>query len=89
MINVLLNQIHQSSLLISIIVMFLLNASLSFFWPLILNKIKPLKSYDGIQRVHEGEVPRLGGLVSYLGLLIYWLLCQNCLHQRISFFHIF
>lgn len=30
-----------------------------------------LKNYDAVQRVHMGEVPRFGGLISWLGILIY------------------
>ena len=31
------------------------------------------RKYDGIQRLHEGEVPRLGGFVFILSLIIFYL----------------
>jgi len=77
MINVFINQIHQFSLIISIIVMLALSALFSFFWPQIQTKFNFLKPYHAVQKVHEGEVPRLGGLISYLGLMTYWLLCHD------------
>lgn len=77
MINLFLSQVHQLSLIISIVVMLSLSAFFSFFWSQIQTKVTFLNVYDAVQKVHEGEVPRLGGLISYLGLMTYWLLCKN------------
>jgi UDP-N-acetylmuramyl pentapeptide phosphotransferase/UDP-N-acetylglucosamine-1-phosphate transferase len=75
MINVFINQIHQLSLIISIIVMLALSVLFSFCWPQIQAKVNFLKEYGAVQKIHEGEVSRLGGLITYLGLMTYWLLC--------------
>jgi len=77
MINALLNQIHLLSLFVSIVIMVVLNTLFSFFWPQIQAKTTLLKPYNAVQKVHDGEVARLGGLVSYVGLMAYWLLSHN------------
>lgn len=77
MIEIFITQLLQTSLLVSIGMMIALYGVIIAQWPQ-WQKSKPfLKNYQGIQRVHEGEIPRLGGLVIYIGLWVYWLLCQN------------
>ena len=74
MIDAFLNDIHQVSMISAIMFMLITNAIFSFYWPQITAKLKLLYTYHAVQKVHEGEVPRLGGLVCYCGLMIYWLL---------------
>ena len=50
--------IQQSIPLVGLMLSFVL---LQLNWNKILKKLK-LDEYDGIQRVHENEIPRLGGL---------------------------
>ena len=57
--------------------MFTLNCILSFYWQSFKNFFGPIKSYQGIQRIHQGEVSRLGGVSIYFGLATYYLLCSN------------
>ena len=55
---------------------------LTKFWIFIFN-ISNLKPYNEIQRVHENEVPRLGGIVIYLFL---WVLSfTNFIEEKIFF----
>lgn len=49
--------------------LFLLFAALSYSWSFIFKTFN-LKSYTNIQRAHENEIPRLGGLFIYLFLFI-------------------
>ena len=77
MTDIFLTEINKLSLILSITTMFILNAVFSFFWPQIHANIRFFKPYKAVQKVHEGEVSRLGGLISYLGLMIYWLLCHD------------
>ena len=77
MIEILITQLSQTSLLVSAGVMIALNVVIITQWPRWQHSKSFLKNYQGIQRVHEGEVPRLGGLVIYIGLWVYWLLCQH------------
>lgn len=76
MIEVLITQLMQTSLLVSIGVMIALYVVIITNWPRWQRSKSFLKNYQGVQRAHEGEVPRLGGLVIYIGLWVYWLLCQ-------------
>lgn len=55
---------------------------LSFYWRKIVVFLN-LKEYNSIQRVHENEVPRLGGLAIYIFLWIIWLF--GFLHEKIFF----
>ncbi|MDC6486950.1 MraY family glycosyltransferase [Methylophilaceae bacterium] len=77
MIEVLITQFLQASLLVSTGVMIALYVVIITQWPRWQRSKSFLKNYQGVQRVHEGEVPRLGGLVIYIGLWVYWLLCQH------------
>jgi UDP-GlcNAc:undecaprenyl-phosphate GlcNAc-1-phosphate transferase len=77
MLNAFLDQIHQTSLIIAILFMIALYCIFSFYWQPYYHKFKFLKSYQGIQRVHQGEVSRLGGVVAYVGLATYYLFCSN------------
>ena len=76
MIKILITEISQISLLVSVGVMIALYVVIISQWPRWQHSKSFLKNYQGIQRVHEGEVPRLGGLVIYIGLWVYWLFCQ-------------
>lgn len=64
-------------MLVSIGLMIALYVVIITNWPQWHRSKSFLKNYQGVQRVHEGEVPRLGGLVIYIGLWVYWLLCQH------------
>jgi len=77
MLNIFLDQIHQTSLIIATLLMIALNCILSFYWQSIHHKFKSLKSYQGVQRVHQGEVSRLGGVIAFVGLATYSLFCSN------------
>jgi UDP-N-acetylmuramyl pentapeptide phosphotransferase/UDP-N-acetylglucosamine-1-phosphate transferase len=77
MIEIFVNQLTQTSLLVSVGVMIALYVVIITQWPRWQHSKPFLKNYQGVQRVHEGEVPRLGGLVIYTGLWVYWLLCQD------------
>jgi UDP-GlcNAc:undecaprenyl-phosphate GlcNAc-1-phosphate transferase len=77
MIEILITQFLQTSLLVSVGVMIALYVVIITQWPRWQRSKSFLKNYQGVQRVHEGEVPRLGGLVIYIGLWVYWLLCQH------------
>ena len=77
MIEVLITQLSQTSLLVSVGVMIALYGVIITQWPRWQQSKSFLKNYQGVQRVHEGEIPRLGGLVIYIGLWVYWLLCQH------------
>jgi UDP-N-acetylmuramyl pentapeptide phosphotransferase/UDP-N-acetylglucosamine-1-phosphate transferase len=46
------------------------------FWPTLITKFG-LKKYQGVQRVHVGEVPRIGGLISVVGIFLYWMMCTH------------
>ena len=85
MIKILITEISQISLLVSVGVMIALYVVIISQWPRWQHSKSFLKNYQGIQRVHEGEVPRLGGLVIYIGLWVYWLLCQH--GQAMPFIH--
>lgn len=56
-------------------------------WPRLMKKISSIKNYSGVQRVHEGEVPRLGGFVIFAGLFFYWLFSDN--KENMSFINSF
>lgn len=77
MIEVFVNQLTQTSLLVSVGVMIALYVVIITRWTRWQHSKSFLKNYQGIQRVHEGEIPRLGGVVIYIGLCVYWLLCQH------------
>lgn len=77
MIEIIISHFSQTSLLASIGVMITLYAVIIILWPRWRQSKSFLQNYQGIQRAHEGEVPRLGGLVIYIGLLVYWLLCER------------
>ena len=77
MIEVIIPQLTQISLLASIGVMITLYVVIIILWPRWRQSKSFLKNYQGIQRAHEGEIPRLGGLVIYIGLWVYWLLCEH------------
>lgn len=74
MFDIFLAEFKQQSLLISVILMICMYIIAVNFWHNIMSKFK-LKNYQGIQRIHMGEVPRVGGLISIIGIFIYWLLC--------------
>ena len=50
---------------ILILISFLTNALIIYFSPFILKRYR----YSGVQSIHEGKTPRLGGVSIYLGLL--------------------
>jgi UDP-GlcNAc:undecaprenyl-phosphate GlcNAc-1-phosphate transferase len=56
-------------------------------WLKATKNISFIKNYPGVQRVHDGEVPRLGGLVIIIGLFFYSLFDDNKEIDR--FFNIF
>ena len=76
MIDLFLLEFRQWSLLISIILMVCMYIFTIIFWPTLLTKFG-IKKYQGIQRVHEGEVPRIGGLISVIGIFLYWMICLH------------
>ena len=77
MIEILITQLLQTNLLISAGVMTALYGIIITQWPQWQKHKSFFKNYQGVQRVHEGEIPRLGGLVIYIGVWVYWLLCQH------------
>src|SRR5210317_1853823 len=77
MISILQTQIFSFSHLLMIIFLFSFYILSTIIWPIILKKFHSIKNYSGIQRIHTGEVPRLGGLISFLGLCIFCLFNEN------------
>ena len=43
-----------------------------FFWDYLQSFTKYFK-YNAIQRIHDGETPRLAGVIIYIGFIFYWL----------------
>lgn len=76
MIDLFLTEFKQWSLLISIISMICMYIITIIFWPSLMSKFG-LKKYQGVQRVHVGEVPRIGGLISIIGIFLYWMICDH------------
>jgi len=62
-----------SSLLITFIFSLFLFSLIIFSWRF-LNKKQIIKKYEATQRVHQGEIPRLGGLVIYFSFWFYLLI---------------
>ena len=81
MIDLLLSEFKRGSLLITMIAMTLIYLISIIFWPTFMSKFG-LKKYQGVQRVHVGEVPRIGGLISVFGIVLYWMMCShnNAMH---------
>jgi UDP-GlcNAc:undecaprenyl-phosphate GlcNAc-1-phosphate transferase len=77
MFSAFLTQLSQLSLLISVLVMILLYFLFISQWSNIQSHYLLRYYHHGDQRTHEGEVPRLGGLVIIIGLFIHWLLSQD------------
>lgn len=77
MIKIVLNELLQFKLLISIVVSFSLYAVIIFMWSKLQRSYLFFKQYSGIQRAHEGEISRIGGLVIFINLSIFWLLNSN------------
>ena len=76
MIDIFVLEFKQWSLLISMIAMICIYIITINFWPTLISKFG-LKKYQGVQRVHEGEVPRVGGLISVIGIFLYWTMCSQ------------
>jgi UDP-GlcNAc:undecaprenyl-phosphate GlcNAc-1-phosphate transferase len=76
MIDLFIIQFKQLNFLISNTLMFSLYTFAIFFWAQIMLKFK-VKNYHALQRVHEGEVPRIGGLISFVGFIFYYSFCSN------------
>jgi UDP-GlcNAc:undecaprenyl-phosphate GlcNAc-1-phosphate transferase len=76
MIDFFIEELKQSGLLISIVLMICIYIITIILWPSIMSKFQ-LKNYQGVQRVHFGEVPRVGGIISLLGLCFYYLISSN------------
>lgn len=76
MIDIFLSEFTQMSLITSIALMFSFYIIAIIFWPTLMSKLQ-LKYYQRIQRVHEGEVPRIGGLISVIGIVLYWMICSD------------
>ena len=74
MIDLFLSEFKQWSLLISMIAMICIYIITIIFWPTLMTKFG-LKKYQAVQRVHVGEVPRVGGLISVIGIFLYWTMC--------------
>lgn len=72
-----LNQLNLNYLLINILVFFLLYFLISIIWRNNENWLLKTINYSGLQRVHEGETPRIGGLIFYLTLFIFSLYVNN------------
>ena len=67
MINQFFEILNQVS--IEVIVLFVVFTATSFFWKKIYALLS-LKAYQSKQRLHQDEVPRIGGLIIYLFLTI-------------------
>jgi len=67
MIDSVLIRLLSLNTFISVILMIVFNVVVILMWPKIL-KLSFFKKYKGIQRIHDGEVSRLGGLISFFGL---------------------
>lgn len=76
MIDIFLAEFKQWSLLISMIAMICMYIITIIFWPTLMSKFG-LKKYQAVQRVHVGEVPRVGGLISVIGIFLYWTMCTH------------
>lgn len=55
----------------SLILTSLLFAITIKFWSS-LTRLKKYVFYSGVQKIHLGEVPRLGGVLIYIGFIFYW-----------------
>lgn len=64
--------------------LFIILAILSFYWIPIFNFLK-LKNYNNVQRVHDNEVARMGGLVIYL---FFWVIYFSGLMNNNFFLNI-
>lgn len=82
MIDLFIKDIIHSSLWVFILVMLSLYAVTIYFWSEVRERFH-IKNYRGVQRAHEGEVPRIGGLISFIGLIIYGFLWQHA--QSLTF----
>ena len=67
------NFFDQSFIKVCFIVLFFVFLLVSFLWQPLFN-IFNLKQYKSVQRVHLGEVPRLGGLIFYIFFWVVWFL---------------
>jgi len=65
--------------------MLFLYSYISFGWNYIFQNISWLKKYNATQRVHDGEVPRLGGLVIILGLIMFLIFSQGHTDNKFLF----
>lgn len=70
-------QLSQISLLVPAGIMTALYVIIITNWPLRWYQKLFIKNFRNIQWVHDGEIPRLGGMIIYFGFLVYWLLFQN------------
>ena len=66
---------HINNFIININYYYFLLITVSFFivsfnWPYIIRKTN-LKKYEANQRIHENEIPRLGGLIIFFFTFIY------------------
>ena len=66
-------------------IMLFLYAYISFSWDNIFQNISWLKKYRATQRVHDGEVPRLGGLVLIIGLFLFLFFSQGHTDNKFLF----
>lgn len=65
-------EIDKVAFMISAIVMLILYLALISKWKDIFKSNSWLINYNAVQRLHEGEIPRLGGFVSIIGFIFYW-----------------
>ena len=67
------NFFDQSFIKVCFIVLFFVFLLVSFLWQPLFN-IFNLNQYKSVQRVHLGEVPRLGGVIFYIFFWVVWFL---------------
>ena len=76
MIDFFIVELINWGILISIISMICIYIITIILWPVIMSKFQ-LDNYKGVQRVHLGEVPRVGGFISIVGIYIYYLISSS------------
>ena len=77
MIDIIYDKINNFSILISFFFMIMIYFFIITQWANVFKKIPTLRNYNGIQRTHDGEIARFGGIISWLGILIFYLLSEQ------------
>ena len=80
-----LDLLYKKNVLLIAISFFVLFFLFKFLWKKTALWNTNALNYSGEQRVHEGEVPRVGGLLIYIILIIFSYMAFNLILIRIEF----